>query len=130
MDEKANLIAKITEEEKKKAKADKLNAAQTKLYVDEEVKKALAEYEEKMGISAIPTAPAQTKNVAEDKVVTQKKEQKTEKKIKRYLVHTPVKNFCGEVAGVQFAYGKAEVKPGWVLNWFKERGYDIEEVGN
>ena len=130
MDEKANLIAKITEEATKKAKADKLNVAQTKLYVDEEVKKALAEYEEKMGITAIPTAPAQTKNVAEDKVVTQKKEQKTEKKIKRYLVHTPVKNFCGEVAGVQFAYGKAEVKPGWVLNWFKERGYEIEEVSN
>ena len=49
---------------------------------------------------------------------------------KKYIVHTPVKNFCGEVAGVQFAYGKAEVKAGWVLNWFKEHGYKIEEVSN
>ena len=125
MDEKANLIAKITEEATKKAKADKLNAAQTKLYVDEEVKKALAEYEEKMGITAIPTTP--TPKTEAD---TKKKETKTEKIVKKYLVHTPVKNFCGEVAGVQFAYGKAEVKPGWVLNWFKERGYEIEEVSN
>lgn len=44
-----------------------------------------------------------------------------------YTVSSPVKDFCGIVAGVHFAYGKAEVKPGWVLDWFKERGYKVEE---
>lgn len=47
---------------------------------------------------------------------------------KKYVVKTPVKNFCGVVAGVQFAYGKAEVYEGWVLNWFKEKGYEVEEA--
>ena len=42
-----------------------------------------------------------------------------------YIVETPVPNFNGTVAGVQFAYGKAEVKAGWILNWFKEKGYTV-----
>lgn len=47
---------------------------------------------------------------------------------KVYIVETPVKDFCGVgAAGVQFAYGKAEVKPGWVLDWFKEHGYKVTE---
>ena len=50
------------------------------------------------------------------------------KKEVSYIVYTPVKNFNGIVAGVHFAYGKAEVKAGWILNWFKERGYKVEEV--
>lgn len=50
------------------------------------------------------------------------------KKEKTFLVKTPVKNFNGEVAGVQFAYGKAEVKEGWILEWFKEKGFEVEEV--
>lgn len=45
-----------------------------------------------------------------------------------YIVYTPVENFNGIVAGVQFAYGKANVQPGWILDWFKERGYRVEEV--
>lgn len=45
-----------------------------------------------------------------------------------YIVHTPVKNFNGIIAGVQFAYGKANVQKGWVLDWFKEKGYEVEEV--
>lgn len=49
-------------------------------------------------------------------------------KEKTYMVYTPVPNFNGIVAGVQFAYGKAEVKEGWVLNWFKEKGYKVEEI--
>lgn len=54
-----------------------------------------------------------------------KKPAKTEKV---FIVETPVKNFCGVgAAGVQFAYGKAEVREGWVLNWFKEHGYKITE---
>ncbi len=133
MDERADLISKVTDEATKKAKSDKLNAAQTKLYVDEEVKKALAEYDEKMEKTVIPT----TSENKEDKTIeTKNGEEKKEtnltetKKVtnKKYIVHTPVKNFNGEVAGVQFAYGKAEVKPGWVLSWFKERGYKVEEV--
>ena len=47
---------------------------------------------------------------------------------KIYIVETPVKDFCGiGAAGVQFAYGKAEVAEGWVLDWFKEHGYKVTE---
>lgn len=52
----------------------------------------------------------------------------TAKAEKVYIVETPVKGFCGiGAAGVQFAYGKAEVHEGWVLDWFKEHGYKITE---
>lgn len=51
-----------------------------------------------------------------------------EKAEKVYIVEAPVKNFCGVgAAGVQFAYGKAEVNEGWVLDWFKEHGYKVTE---
>lgn len=43
----------------------------------------------------------------------------------KYLVETPVKNFSGIVAGVHFAYGKAEVYEGHILNWFKRKGYKV-----
>ena len=47
---------------------------------------------------------------------------------KVYIVETPVKNFCGIGAGgVQFAYGKAEVHEGWVLDWYREHGYKVTE---
>jgi hypothetical protein len=50
-------------------------------------------------------------------------------KAKKYIVETPVKNYCGVGAGgVQFAYGKAEVAEGWVLDWFKEHGYTVTEA--
>lgn len=50
------------------------------------------------------------------------------KTAKVYIVETPVKNFCGVgAAGVQFAYGKAEVNEGWVLDWFKKHGYKVTE---
>ncbi len=53
---------------------------------------------------------------------------KTEKTAKTYIVETPVPDFCGVgAAGVQFAYGKAEVNEGWVLEWFKEHGYKVTE---
>lgn len=45
-----------------------------------------------------------------------------------FIVKSPVKDFNGEVAGVQFAYGKAVVQPGWILEWFKEKGFEVEEV--
>ena len=127
MDNREVLIAKVTDEATKKAKADKLNATQTKLYVDEEVKKAVAEFDEKMKETTtvsriIPVAEAN----GDQKKVSKEGVKSTAPK--RYVVYTPVKNFCGEVAGVQFAYGKAEVRPGWVLNWFKEHGYKIEKI--
>lgn len=50
------------------------------------------------------------------------------KEPKVYIVETPVENFCGiGAAGVQFAYGKAEVREGWVLDWFKKHGYKVTE---
>lgn len=52
---------------------------------------------------------------------------KAKKELKTYLVETPVNNFNGEVAGVQFAYGKAKVVEGWILEWFKEKGYKVTE---
>lgn len=60
-----------------------------------------------------------------DKETKSNKANKPKEKI--YTVYTPVKNYVGEIAGVQFAYGKAEVKEGWILNWFKEKGYKVEE---
>jgi hypothetical protein len=47
---------------------------------------------------------------------------------KVYIVETPVKDYCGVGAGgVHFAYGKAEVHEGWVLDWYKEHGYIVTE---
>jgi len=52
-----------------------------------------------------------------------------EAKVKKYLVETPVENFCGiGAAGIHFAYGKAEVHEGWVLDWYREHGYKVTEI--
>ena len=68
---------------------------------------------------------AETKAKAADNAA-EKKESKAAEKV--YIVETPVKGFCGVGAGgVQFAYGKAEVHPGWVLDWFREHGYKVTE---
>lgn len=49
---------------------------------------------------------------------------------KTYIVETPIPNYCGiGAAGVQFANGKAEIKGGWVAEWYKERGYKVTEKG-
>lgn len=45
-----------------------------------------------------------------------------------FMVTAPVEDFNGEVAGVQFAYGKANVQAGWILEWLKEKGFKVEEV--
>lgn len=51
------------------------------------------------------------------------------KALKRYKVKTPVKNYCGVGAGgIQFAYGEAIVYEGWVLQWYREHGYTVEEI--
>lgn len=50
------------------------------------------------------------------------------KENKVFIVETPVENYCGIGAGgVQFAYGKAEVYEGWVLDWYREKGYKVTE---
>lgn len=62
--------------------------------------------------------------------MTNNKNIKTADEVKNtdiYIVETPVKNYNGTVAGVQFAYGKAEVHGGWILNWFKENGYIVKK---
>ena len=72
-------------------------------------------------------ATEKIEEIAKKKAEEKKKAKLENKKEKIYIVKTPVPNFNGEVAGVQFAYGKAEVKEGWILDWFKEKGYGIEE---
>ena len=50
-------------------------------------------------------------------------------KLVKYLVHSPVENFVGIGAGgVQFAYGRAEIYEGWVLDWYREKGYKITKI--
>jgi len=53
----------------------------------------------------------------------------TEKKPEKvYIVESPVKDYIGVgAAGIHFANGKAEVKEGWVLNWFRKHGYKVTE---
>ena len=47
--------------------------------------------------------------------------------VKIYIVYTNEPNYCGIGAGgIQFAYGKAEVVEGWVLNWYRAKGYRVE----
>lgn len=135
MDERETLIAKVTNKATKEAKKQKLNEAQAKLYIESEVQKALEEFDVKQTENKETVEP--TNPTEEDKKTSDVKTEKqkgnktqTESKEKRYIVHTPVPNYCGVIANVHFAYGKAEVKPGWVLNWFKEHGYKIEEVSD
>lgn len=50
------------------------------------------------------------------------------KELKVYIVKTPVENYCGVGAGgIQFAHGQAEVCEGWLLDWFREHGYEAVE---
>lgn len=47
---------------------------------------------------------------------------------KIFIVESPVKNYCGVGAGgVHFAYGKAEVAEGWILDWYRSKGYKVTE---
>ncbi|MBR5306921.1 MAG: hypothetical protein IKU47_08390 [Oscillospiraceae bacterium] len=69
-----------------------------------------------------------TENVAE---TTENVAETTEKvpTPKVYIVESPVKNYCGVgAAGVHFANGKAEVHEGWVLEWYKGKGYKVTEI--
>ena len=53
---------------------------------------------------------------------------KKDEKKNIYIVETPVPGYVGIGAGgVQFAYGKAEVPEGNILNWYREHGYKVTE---
>ena len=46
--------------------------------------------------------------------------------VQMFIVESPVKDFCGVgAAGIHFAYGQAEVAEGWVLDWFRKKGYKV-----
>lgn len=52
-----------------------------------------------------------------------------EPKQKKFKVVSPIKGYCGVGAGgVHFSYGEAEVNEGWVCDWYKEKGYKVEEI--
>lgn len=45
-----------------------------------------------------------------------------------FIVEAPVKDYVGVgAAGIHFANGKAEVREGWVLDWYREHGYTVTE---
>lgn len=59
-----------------------------------------------------------------------KKVEQVEQAPKKYKITSPIKGYVGIGAGgVQFAYGQAEVNEGWVCDWYKEKGYTVEEIG-
>lgn len=48
---------------------------------------------------------------------------------KKVEITSPIKNYCGVGAGgVQFAYGKAIIENGWIANWYREHGYEVNDV--
>ena len=48
---------------------------------------------------------------------------------KKYKVTAKVPNYSGIGAGgIHFAYGCAIIDEGWVLDWYRERGYAVEEL--
>lgn len=54
-----------------------------------------------------------------------------EKNVKGYIITVKGKpNYSGIGAGgVQFAYGKATVAGGTIVNWYREHaGYEVEEI--
>lgn len=96
-----------------------------KKIIDEAKKVATAEAKEK------ELSKEDTKKYIDEVVAKVKAENPIEEpKEKRYIVKTRVKNYNGIVAGVQFAYGKSavELQDGWILSWFREKGYIVEEV--
>ena len=56
---------------------------------------------------------------------------KNEKNVKGYVITVKDKpNYNGIGAGgVQFAYGKATIAGGTIVNWYREHdGYEVEEI--
>lgn len=42
-------------------------------------------------------------------------------------VYAPNKRYTGIIAGVSFVNGVGETDDNWLMQWFKEKGYTIEE---
>lgn len=62
-------------------------------------------------------------------MATAKKVEQVEQAPKKFKITSPIKGYVGIGAGgVQFAYGQAEVNEGWVCDWYKEKGYTVEEI--
>ena len=54
---------------------------------------------------------------------------KVEKAPKKFRITSPIEGYVGIGAGgVQFAYGRAEVNEGCVCDWYREKGYEVEEI--
>ncbi|MFA9375588.1 MAG: hypothetical protein ACERKZ_02425 [Lachnotalea sp.] len=98
----------------------------TKLTLEEKIAKAsetAIKKAEKDGLDAKATQDAIDTAVQKVKDADAKASE-TEDNV--YNVESPVKGFCGiGAAGVNFAYGKAEVKEGWVLDWYRNHGYTV-----
>ena len=57
-----------------------------------------------------------------------KKVEQVEQEPKKFRITSPVEGYVGIGAGgVQFAYGRAEVNEGWVCDWYREKGDEVEE---
>ena len=69
--------------------------------------------------------------MAEAKTTNKAAEAKTTNKAaepKVFIVEAPVKDYVGVgAAGIHFANGKAEVREGWVLDWYREHGNKVTE---
>ncbi|MEH7236759.1 HeH/LEM domain-containing protein [Bacillus sp. JJ1562] len=42
-------------------------------------------------------------------------------------IKAPNKDYTGVSAGVSFVKGEAETEDKWVIGWFKNKGYEVEE---
>ena len=43
-------------------------------------------------------------------------------------ITTPSKGYTGVIAGIPFVNGEAETEDRWLISWFTEKGYTVEEI--
>lgn len=43
-------------------------------------------------------------------------------------ITTPSKGYTGIIAGIPFINGEAETEDRWLISWFTEKGYTVEET--
>lgn len=43
-------------------------------------------------------------------------------------ITTPSKGYTGIIAGIPFVNGEAETEDRWLISWFTEKGYKVEEI--
>lgn len=41
-------------------------------------------------------------------------------------IYTPNKGYTGKIAGVSFKNGKGETNDKWLIQWFENKGYEVE----